>query len=261
MNLFSNERTLILTPSRAYPRHGAAYDALCPFEGEGLGMVPEEWQGRLERLAGHEGFPAGPVRLLVSDAWVRYDLIPVATDTMDDEEARLLAEAHFRRQYGAPLWPLRISARPGGLLVAGMSPELLAALEALQGTGKPAPKGVRKPIGIEPVFSWLMDQASDTLRGYTGWLLVDEAEILVLAFFEQGKLLSLRSQYCGDDRQETMLGLLERQAALETRKDRAVFFHALSGAPPSLPGPWNMAPLNLPERSGFSRLSSLLKGK
>ena len=267
MNISPNE--LILAPGRAVLQRvgSGGLERLLDVAGPGANGAG------LTALFDIEAIRADPIRVLVSDAWVRYDLIPVDTSTMEEEEARLLAEAHFLRQYGAPAWPLRVGAQAGGLLVAGLSPELLAAFETLQSAGKPAPtiatqgavgaglpalKGRVRLAGVEPVFSWLMDQARETLRSYTGWLLVDEVEILVLAFLERGKLVSIRSQYCGEDRMAEMLGLLERQAALESSKETSILWYSAFGEDLNLPDPWQAAPLSLPVRSAFSRLSSFL---
>jgi len=263
MKLFPEELRLTLTPGRVcLQRLGSGQvESLLDEAGPGMDL------SGLAEILGRDALRTGPIRVLVSDAWVRYNLIPVDAHSLEDEDARLLAEAHFLRQYGTPVWPQRMTALAGALLVAGISPPLLAALEsgshgeATSVPDKSAARGAWQLAGVEPLFSWLMDQAGDQLRRFTGWLVADEGEVLVLAFLEEGRLTSLRSQYCGENLRQTLLELLARQAALNARSDKNVLHHSLVGRPLSLPGPWQLAPLNPVPRSRFSRLLSFLRSR
>lgn len=253
MKLFPEELRLTLTPGRALlQRIGSGEgETLLDTAGPGVDL------SGLENLLNHALFRLGPIRALVSDAWVRYDLIPVDTRTMDDADAQLLAEARFRRRYGPPDWPLRLAGKADAFLVAALSPTLLDALRNRARPGQAAGEAWRL-ARVEPIFSWLLDQADTELRQFTGWLVIDEGDVLVLAFLERGRLASVRSQYCGENLRQTLLDLLARQAALDSRSDRSVLHHSLTGRPLSLPSPWQLAPLNPAPRTRFSRISSFL---
>ncbi|MEY2631778.1 MAG: hypothetical protein RIR00_432 [Pseudomonadota bacterium] len=231
-------------PSRLYlgSRH-FRLDAAGPAAvvGEGLGDDPAGWAAALKRLATDPRLPPGPRQLLISDRWVRYDLLPVATRQLGEDEARLLAESRFRRQYGAPLWPLRLAAAPAHLLSLALQPALLAALEAQQ-----AELGL---CGVEPWFAALWDRAWPQLRQFRGWLLVDEEDILLLAQVDHGRLLGLRSQLSSPSQPADPLELLTRQAALAPDAGHQVLIHSLN-PPPTLPAPWQGQALVLPPAPG-----------
>lgn len=233
MTLFPRELSLTLCPDRAVLRRRTGRDEVL-FEGAGPGLLPEHYSSRLAALAEKPAFLEAPLRVLVSDAWVRYDRVPVAAGPLSGEDALQLAHARFLKNYGAPHWPMRVAAFRDGLLTAGLEPELLAALEELAAERK------LRLTGIEPLFCRLLDQAASGLAHFTGWLLADEEDLFVLAFLENGHPVEIRSQYRQGERNTAALALLERQAALSSRPERAVRCYALSGIPLRLPAPWEV---------------------
>ena len=219
--------------------------------GDGLGDDPAGWAAALQKLAADSRLPPAPRLLLLSDRWVRYDLLPVDTRQLGEQDALKLAESRFRRQYGVPQWPLRLAADPNQLLAMALQPELLAALSAQR-----AALGL---AGVEPWFAAVWDRAAAQLRAFRGWLLVDEGDILLLAEVDHGRLCSLRQQLSSPEQPADPLELLNRQAALAPEAGRRVLLHSLA-TPPSLPAPWQAEALQLPSQpSAAARLWQWLR--
>lgn len=179
---------------------------------------------------------SGKLQITFSDLWARYDLIPLGDAELSDEEAMLLARAHFSRTYpdaGSASWPLRLARQGQQLLIAAANPALLVALKQM------ATDNGRQFAQAEPLFTCVLDQYARSLSGYDGWLLLDEPGMLIAAYLERGQLLNLRCQRCDDAHEDAAHLLLERQAALLTRPAGEVRIFSCSGRPLALRMPWH----------------------
>lgn len=177
------------------------------------------------------------VHIALSDLWVRSCLMPVASTGLNAEETRLLAHAHFARQYpqtGQDNWTFRLALQGTRLLAAGMESELLDAV-------RQANVRAGSQLGrMEPLFSWTYDRFEKALAGSTGWMLLDEPGMLSLAFVEQGRLVSLHCQRCDCEQDEIAARLLERQSALLAQTCVEVRVFSVAARQVRLPPPWRI---------------------
>ena len=175
------------------------------------------------------------IRVVLSDGWVRYDLTPMGSGGLNEDESLLLAHTHFARQYpetGNDSWILRIALQKECMLAVGIESALLEALrEAAASAGAPL-------SGIEPLFTWVFDRHRMDLVKVSGWLLLDEPGMLTLASIESGQLTSLHAQRCESDPEYAAVQLLERQSALLSRRSVDVCVISAGNRVLRLPVPW-----------------------
>lgn len=175
------------------------------------------------------------IRVVLSDLWVRYDLTPMGSGGLNEDESLLLARTHFARQYpetGNESWILRIALQKECLLGVGIESALLEAIrEAAASAGA-------RLSAIEPLFTWVFDRHRMDLVNVSGWLLLDEPGMLTLASIESGQLTSLHAQRCESDPEDAAVQLLERQSALLARRSEDVCVISAGNQVLRLPVPW-----------------------
>jgi hypothetical protein len=178
----------------------------------------------------------GNLHVIFSDLWARYELIQLGEAELSDQDLMSLAQAQFSRQYpvgDSAAWPLRLSLQEKRLLIAGMNPALYEAVTKL------ATSSGKKLAQAEPLFAKMYCQFEKEITKTEGWILLDEPEMLLVAYIEQGQLFSIHSQRCDhSEREKTAKQLLDRQAALISRPAGAVRIFSYSGSPLALKEPW-----------------------
>lgn len=177
---------------------------------------------------------SGKLHIAFSDMWVRYDLFSLGKNELSNEDAGMLARAQFASQYPAAAdWPLRLAQQGRQLLVAGINPSLLAAIEQVA-----ADSGCCL-TQLEPWFAKVLDSYEKELTKTDGWLLFDEPGMLVVALLKQGELISLYCQHCAEDQRESAARLLlNRQSALLGYPAGEVRIFSFSGNTLALQEPW-----------------------
>lgn len=210
-----------------------------------------EWAtGALQELLAKNKL-SGKLHIAFSDMWVHYDLFSLGENELSDEDAGLLARTQFASQYPAAAdWPLRLAQQGRQLLVAGVNPSLMAAIERVT-----ADSGCRL-ARLEPWFAKVLDSYEKELVKADGWLLFDEPGMMIVALLKQGVLTSLHCQYCANDlRESTAQLLLNRQSALLGYPAGEVRIFSFSGAPLALLEPWRCSQfLICPPHAGSTAL-------
>jgi hypothetical protein len=193
--------------------------------------------GACSRLLKDEKLRRRNLVFIFSDLWMRYDLIQLGDNGLTDKDALALANVQFLRQYPATettVWPLRLARQNHRMLVAGMNPSLFSALSEM------STQTDNRLLGAEPLFARIFDQHSAARGATDGWLLFEQPGLLMVAFIEQGQLVSLHSQRCAEaERAKTAQLLLDRQSALINRPVGAVRIGSFSGKPLTLSEPWH----------------------
>lgn len=177
---------------------------------------------------------SGNLQVTFSDLWARYDLFSLGENELSDEDTLSLARAQFASQYpAASAWPLRLAQQGKQLLVVGMNPALLAALEQVA-----ADSGCRL-VQLAPWFARVLNDYEKEIGQEDGWVLFDEPGMLIVALLNKGLLTSMHCQHCDDDQREsTAQLLLNRQTALLGHPAGEVRIFSFSGSPLVLQEPW-----------------------
>lgn len=177
------------------------------------------------------------IDIAVSDVWVRSHLMPVAATGLSESETLLLARTHFARQYpetGQDAWTFRLALQGPRILAAGVESTLLTAVTEITANAGFQLKRV------EPLFSWVYDRYAKELADTSGWVLLDEPGMLVLALIEKGQLTNLHWQRCENDQDETAVQLLQRQSALLAHRSVEVHAFSVGARAIRLPAPWHI---------------------
>ncbi|MBI4983980.1 MAG: hypothetical protein HZC24_01130 [Rhodocyclales bacterium] len=181
------------------------------------------------------------IRIVVSDLWLRYSLIPVAAAaSLADAELTALARGQMARQHPDTVaWPLRLALQGDALLAAVCRPDVLDGACALA-----ANAGVRL-AGVEPLFSCLWDGSRRMPpQRRDGWLLLDEPGLVMAAYAAAGAIVALHAARVDGDAAAAAASLLDRQAALLAVAAGEVRLFSCSARALALPAPWRVgAPL------------------
>jgi hypothetical protein len=199
-----------------------------------------DWRAAVAALGGVLGRDARRgtrVDIVVSDLWVRSQLMPAAAARLTEDEMLLLARTHFARQYpetGQDRWTFRLARQGPRVLAAGTEWELVDAIKEASANAR------AKLRRMEPLFSWVYDRFENALANTSGWMLLDEPGMLTLAYVEQGRLASLHCQRCENDQDEAAVRLLERQSALLAQQSAEVRIFSVGARVIRLPDPWRV---------------------
>lgn len=193
---------------------------------------------QLPRLSGRKM----AAKVILSNHFMRYALVPWSEALNDAEEEEAYARHCFRQQYGAAAdqWELRLSAGQPGLpqLASAVDAGLLAAV-----------RGVfeRNGIALESMQPRLMaayNNCRQALKDASAWFALYEPGSLCLALLQHGRWASVRTMRSGSDWRATLLLQLEREAYLAEANDapRAVMLWApeLGGAALPESGRWQI---------------------
>lgn len=179
----------------------------------------EPWRAPLAALASllaQRPSRGGGARVVLSNHFLRYALVPLPPGLPDDPARDAYQRHHLRQLHGdaALGWALRwheVGApgnRSGSRLVCGLDPALTAALEqTCRATGW-------RLRGLRP---WLMAGFNPWHRRLgrgRHWFALAEAQRLLLARIVDGQWLTLRSQRLGANWRAELAGMLERERFL-----------------------------------------------
>lgn len=156
-------------------------------------------------------------RVVLSNHFVRYALIPWSGDVAGSREVESLALAHLRRVHGEPAdgWTVRVSRSRYGCawLAAAVDSALLARLQALCEPAR------LKPVGIEPLFAAAFDRWRGAVREARAWFAVLDAGLACLARLDGGAWSHLYSLRPAGAPGDELAAVLDRWALLEGGDD------------------------------------------
>ncbi len=160
------------------------------------GLMP--WQGALDALRdAFAGAPAAApvatgarVRVLLSDAFVHYCLIPRQARMAGGEEQAAYARHAFRAEYGSAVdqWQVALGTDARGTTVASLiDARLLAELQAVCRAAR------CKLVSVQPHFAATQAALARKLRGASLWLVVLEGGRISAGLYAERTWLHLLS--------------------------------------------------------------------
>jgi hypothetical protein len=153
---------------------------------------------------------ARSARVVLSDHFVRYQLLPWRADLRNDGELEALARMRFREIHGAAAdgWDLRLAATRYGApyLACAIDRELLRALAAVQSKQKLRLASIR-PLLVSTYNRWRIRRASGDC-----WLAVCGGGRLTLCRIESGAWRSVRSEKAGGEFARELQRAVERES-------------------------------------------------
>lgn len=157
-------------------------------------------------------------KLILSDHFMRYILVPWSEALSDAAEEEAYARHCFRQQFGtdAELWELRLSAEQPDQpqLASAVDTRLLAALRSVF---------ERNGIALDSIQPRLMaayNNCHDTLQDCSAWFALYEPGSLCLALLQHGRWSSVRTMRIGSNWYETLSLMLERESYLTEPHDK-----------------------------------------
>ncbi len=161
--------------------------------------------GRVLQLQQWDGIGA---RVVVSNHFARYVLIPDAAKLRDAGERMAAAQHHLKNIYGEASASWRVAMGParteGALLAAAIEAPLLEALTAAL-----AKAGLRARA-VEPLLASAFNQCRRRIGSGATWLVVAEPGRVGLAYLDRGRWLKLRVERIRAALDDVLPGLLER---------------------------------------------------
>lgn len=168
------------------------------------------WQPWVDALADWLGERSGrrfDLRVVLSDAFVRYQLLPWQAGISGNSEWRSYAGYRFREVYGdrAAGWSTQVATTPPGetALATAIDAPLLDALRALP--GKPS-----KLVSVQPRFVAGYNQWRRKLRGRNCWFGSSELGRVCLGFIDKGRWMAIRNETCDELSVQGMAEILHR---------------------------------------------------
>jgi len=163
----------------------------------------------LARLAGRPEWQRAQVRVVLSNQFVRYALVPPAADVKRPAEVTALVRHQLRAAYGeaAGAWQLAVHPQGAGapLLAAAIDPQLVVDLRAALGAGRLVVRA------ITPLFAYACNTHRGLFRGLDGfWFALAEPTRLCAAYWRGGCCVALRSQPSDGDWAAELPALLAR---------------------------------------------------
>ena len=147
-------------------------------------------------------------RVVVSNHFARYVLIPDASKLRDAKERLAAARHQLQTIYGEASggWRVAIGAAPatGGLPAAAIDAAFLEGITAS------LTKAKLRPLAVEPLFASAFNQCRQRIGAGAAWLVVAEPGRVGLAYLDHGKWLKLRVERIRAALQDVLPGLLER---------------------------------------------------
>jgi hypothetical protein len=170
--------------------------------------------GQLHRMPGGRDKPRANLRVILSNRFVRYAIVPWQAGLHGAAEDAAYVRHHVAQMFGSAAdgWDVCVSAAPAG------HPRLASAIDA------PLLAGLRElcaPAGIRLKAVW--PQLSATFNCYrnrfggSGWFVMADPGCLCIGLFEAGRWRSIqtaRTVETGTGWQQELTALLERAACL-----------------------------------------------
>lgn len=174
------------------------------------------WDTSLDALEAALALPAwrnAQARVVLSNHFVRYALIPWSENVAGRREVESLAAAQLREVHGEPVdaWTVRVSqTRYGsGWLAAAVDSALLARLQALCEPAR------LKLACAEPLFAVAFNRWRGAVREARAWFAVLEAGLSCLARLDGGAWSHLYSSRLAGPPGDELAAVLDRWALLE----------------------------------------------
>jgi hypothetical protein len=170
------------------------------------------WAGALACLEaglGKLGRGKADAVVVLSNHFVRYALVPWSDQISDRDEEQAFIRLNFSRTFGAEAqhWALRMSPNGYGdtQLASAIDQELLDGLERIV-----VAHGMRL-TSLQPNFMTAFNRWRKRIPESAAWFVVVEPGRLCVSQLEQGCWRSVRAAKTGDDWQQALLKLLERE--------------------------------------------------
>lgn len=256
--LWRDELHITLSPEQAamvrfgrgmHPRMTARREIACT--PPALDEAP--WAKAIESLeAGLHEIAGGKcdARVVLSNHFVRYALVPWSEQISDREEEQAFVRHCFAQTYGenAQRWAVRMSPCGYGetQVASAIDQELLESLERVFRS-----HGVRL-VSVQPLFMTLFNQWRHQLPVSVVWFAVAEPGRLCVSRLQHGAWRMLRTVKAGEDWQEALTKLLEREYLIsESGAERGEVYLSAPDAPgeADLPG-WIVHHLRAPPDTG-----------
>lgn len=253
---------VVLSPSRVVlvrlgkgPGQRVSEKAIIPCEPAPPGAPP--WEPALAALAAEISRPAwrkAAVRVVLSNHFVHYLLVPWQEKVSGDEEQQALVRYRFTEVYGeaAGDWEVRWSEGrpPAPTLACAADPRLLAGLQALfEGLGMPVD-------AIAPYLMAAFNRWRRVVDGQRDWFLLAEPERLCLAWFRDDEWAGLQCQQIGEGWGRELPRILERTLLLAGQEAAPGRICIAAPETPAadlvLAEGWSGSLLNLPATPGFT---------
>lgn len=193
-------------------RHDVQSRKIIPCEGRAFGDKP--WSRAIETL--ETALPSiirrrMAVRVVLSNHFMHYVLVPWL-DKLSDEEEMALARHCFKEMYGNAADSLRVRISPGragiATLACAVDVNLLDDLSKLIGRLRLDLKS------IQPHLMVAYNSCRSSLEGRSAWVALLEPDNLCLAALQKGQVVWIRKMPIGEDWNEELPTLLEREAYL-----------------------------------------------
>jgi hypothetical protein len=201
--------------------------------------------------------------VVLSNHFVRYALVPWSDQISDRDEEESFIRLSFSRTYGAEAqyWALRMSSNGygGAQLASAIDQELLDGLERII-----VAHGMRL-TSLQPHFMTAFNRWRKRIPERAAWFVVVEPGRVCVSQLEQGCWRSVRAAKSGDDWQQSLLKLLEREFLVsESGTERGTVYLVAPNAEgePVLPG-WTLRSLDAagdPAAPGEPRFAMSLNG-
>lgn len=173
------------------------------------------------------------VRIVLSNDFVRYAIVPYSENVNGDEEELAFARFHFSKVHGEVShgWDIRLSRISGGMrLACAVDSALIAALQQSFPRDRPL-----RLASVQPLLMAVFNQGGLSVPEAGAWVLVAEADRVCVALLS-GKtwyaVRNIRGRFCD---LEAWISLVERVrwgVNLETVPD-TILIHTTQGTPPS----------------------------
>ena len=168
-----------------------------------------------------------PVTVVLSSHLVRYVLLPWSDALHSEDEWSAFAQHAFKTTYGAIAegWHCRVSpARRGDSRIASaIDAEVLESLRSVRGVAS-----------VQPYLMSAFNARRRSLQGKNGWLVVQEQGRTVVALLRDGHWRLVRTRRIGDDWQERLPEILDREGTAAQDGSEEVFLYSEEEAPKRL---------------------------
>jgi hypothetical protein len=239
--------------------------ALLPGRGGGEQVWPvaggaagdEPWRAALQRLddvLGEARAAQAALRVMVSDHFVRYALIPWSAELVADSERMAFARLTMREIFGpaADLWELCLDQQPAGQssFAAAMDRALLAGLRDL------SHKHRLRLRAVKPMLSARVQRQQRNLKESSFCFASLEAGRLMLAFYGDRGWCAVRGRLLGDAPGEELAAALKQEAAASGASANGTLYLTaddLGDLPPFSVSGWKIVRLATPAASSVLR--------
>ena len=174
------------------------------------------WQNAVEALTAKLALinpePKTPLRIVLSNDFVRYLLLPAQKVTLSHTEKNAYAKAAFRQLHGvtADSWQIKHDnpAPNQATMLAAIDQRLQQSLEQV------AVNYRLKLVSLTPYLMQVFNGLHKQLKDFSGYLALIEGERIVLLNINNGQIEQLKSQFIGSDWQIELNQFLDREQTL-----------------------------------------------